>query len=97
MQHLFLYHIRNRSKWVPFRETAGRTKVQHNISPLNKHQLVSNFPCYADPCQHCMGASSDCEWKRRPSDTKGRWKYIAYAVEDSRQGLLLQLGVWAKG
>jgi len=30
------------------------------------------------------------------SNMEGSWEYIEYVVGDSRRGVVLQLGVWAK-
>jgi len=43
------------------------------------------------------GASSGCRWRRRPPDMEGICKYIEEAVVESLQGVVLQLGGWAKG
>jgi hypothetical protein len=43
------------------------------------------------------GAFSVCGWRRRPPETESSCEYIEYAVADSRHGVVLQLGDWARG
>jgi hypothetical protein len=42
--------------------------------------------------------SSGCGWRRRPPDVEGNCKCITYAVSDSRQWVVLQLGglLWTR-
>jgi hypothetical protein len=68
------------------------------VDTVNQRGEKSIFRCYSSfilSSRH--GASSGCEWRRRPPVMRVAANILNSAVAVSRQGVAFHLGAWAGG
>ena len=68
--------------WYPY-ETG---KANKNVPERNVQQSPGR----------CPGVSSGCGWRAWPPDVQGSCEYMEQVVADSRHGVVLHVGRWAR-